>query len=60
MIMDKCPECGRWSLSFELFQKKVRCYNCGYEKEVDVKKYLEQNDLMPKLSKSLVLESTAT
>lgn len=58
--MEQCPKCKHWTLSFDLFKGIVHCYNCNYEEKVDVEKYLEKNDLMPKLSKSLVLNARST
>jgi len=53
--MERCPSCGKWALSFDPFRGIVSCYNCNYEKKVSVEKYLQKNDLLPKLTKSLVL-----
>jgi len=53
--MEKCPRCGHWTLSFNPIQKNALCYNCSYEEKIDDKKYRENNDLMPKLLKSLEL-----
>lgn len=54
--MDKCPKCGHYTLNFNPIQGNLFCHHCNYEEKIDVKKYREKNDLMPKLLKSLELE----
>jgi len=58
--MDKCPKCGRWMLGFDPVKGVVHCYNCDYEEKVNIEEYLEKNDLMPKLLKSLELNGYET
>lgn len=58
--MEKCPKCDHWTLSFNPFKELIHCFNCGYEEKVDIEEHLKKNDLMPKLSKSLVLNGYKT
>ena len=53
--MEKCPKCGHWSLELDLVNKVLKCYwpNCGYQKSINVNKYLEKNNMLPKLAKSI-------
>lgn len=53
--MERCPKCGKWALSFNPYKGIVSCYSCNYEENVNVERYLKENDQMPKLSKSLEL-----
>jgi len=53
--MEKCPNCGHWTLTFNPTKRIVFCHHCNYEEKVNIEKYRETNDLMPKLSKSLEL-----
>ena len=56
--MEKCPKCGVWRYDIDTFRKEMRCYVCGYVKKlttVEVERWLDKNDMLPKLTESLRL-----
>ena len=55
--MEKCPKCGYWTLALNVRRGVLACrrVSCKYEEPVDVVKYLEKNNVLPKLVESLKL-----
>ena len=55
--MEKCPKCGHWTVALDIRRKVLTCYQvgCDHEETVDVDKYLEEHNTLPKLVESLRL-----
>jgi len=56
-IVEKCPKCGHWTLALNIRREALLCHriDCNYEEPVDVEKYLDKNNVLPKLAESLKL-----
>jgi len=57
MPFEECPKCHKWSVNYDSVRQEKRCSNpdCGYEISYPREKYLIENDVLPKLAKSLEL-----
>lgn len=57
--MKECPKCHRWTLELSISERALKCYNvdCGYvnNKPIDVDEYLDKNNALHYLVKSLTL-----
>ncbi len=45
--MEKCPQCGQWSFGVNVTTGKGKCariFECGYEKEIDMREYVRNNN----------------
>lgn len=53
--MNKCPKCGEWTLALNTRRQVLTCrrVSCKYEERVVVSKYLEENNVLPKLAEIL-------
>jgi len=53
--LKKCPKCGQWTFALNSRRQVMTCrrVSCKYEERVIVNKYLEENNVLPKLAETL-------
>lgn len=59
--MEKCPRCGHWTLALNSRRGVLTCrrVSCKHEELVNVDKYLEKSNVLPRLAESLKLNGKA-
>jgi len=55
--VEKCPKCGHWTVDLNVRRGTLMCHRneCDYEASVDVSQYLDKNNVLPRLEKTLKL-----
>lgn len=61
ILLEKCPKCGNWSFALNARRGTLTCrrVSCKYEEPVSVDKYLEKNNVLPRLVETLKLNGKA-
>jgi hypothetical protein len=50
-LVEKCPKCGEWALVLDTRLGVLECRHtgCNYIEKIDVERYLEKTNMLPKL-----------
>ena len=58
--MEKCPKCGQWTFALNTQRGVMSCrrVECKFEQSINVRKYLNDDNVLPKLALSLRLNES--